>query len=62
MGERHSKGKLMRVFATRSDRATGRHLVPKLVAVGHEVIGGGTGIWSFIEITDAAADRSWSRH
>jgi nucleoside-diphosphate-sugar epimerase len=52
----------MRVFATRSDRATGRHLVPKLLAAGHEVIGGGTGIWSFIEITDAAADRSWSRH
>ena len=39
----------MRVLVTGATGANGRQLVPGLVAAGHEVIGGGTGIWSFIE-------------
>jgi nucleoside-diphosphate-sugar epimerase len=33
----HGEGKIMRVFVTGATGALGRHLVPGLVAAGHEV-------------------------
>ncbi len=36
-GKHHAKGKIMRVFVTGATGALGRHLVPGLVAAGHEV-------------------------
>jgi nucleoside-diphosphate-sugar epimerase len=33
----HAKGKMMRVFVTGATGVLGRHLVPGLVAAGHEV-------------------------
>src|SRR5829696_9644062 len=36
-GKHHAEGKLMRVFVAGATGALGRHLVPGLVAAGHEV-------------------------
>jgi uncharacterized protein YbjT (DUF2867 family) len=36
-GKHHAEGKIMRVFVTGATGALGRHLVPGLVAAGHEV-------------------------
>src|SRR5450755_1665721 len=36
-GKQQAEGKIMRVFVTGATGALGRHLVPGLVAAGHEV-------------------------
>jgi NAD(P)H-binding len=36
-GKHHAEGKIMRVFVAGATGALGRHLVPGLVAAGHEV-------------------------
>jgi nucleoside-diphosphate-sugar epimerase len=36
-GKHHAEGKIMRIFVTGATGALGRHLVPGLVAAGHEV-------------------------
>jgi nucleoside-diphosphate-sugar epimerase len=36
-GKHHAKGKIMRLFVAAATGALGRHLVPALVAAGHEV-------------------------
>jgi 2-alkyl-3-oxoalkanoate reductase len=37
MGRHHAEGEIMRIFVTGATGALGRHLVPRLVAAGHEV-------------------------
>ena len=45
----------MRIFVTGATGVLGRHLVPGLVAAVR------AGVWSFVEITDAAARMTTSR-
>jgi 2-alkyl-3-oxoalkanoate reductase len=53
----------MRVFVAGATGVIGQYLVPGLIGAGHEVVrkrqmpvvDGGTGIWSFIEVTGKAA-------